>query len=66
MSKKTPFARLAATVGLGVSLFSYAGTLTVGVAADERLDLDPAGLAAAIQDEIAALGAREGRAEPPG
>ncbi len=43
-------------VGLGISLFSYAGTLTVGVAADERLDLDPAGLAAAIQDEIAALG----------
>lgn len=42
-------------VGLGVSLFSYAGTLTVGVAADERLDLDPGGLAAAIQDEIAAL-----------
>lgn len=43
-------------VGLGISLFSYAGTLTVGVAVDARLDVDAAGVAAAIQDEIDALG----------
>lgn len=43
-------------VGLGISLFSYAGTLTVGVAVDARLDVDAAGIATAIQDEIDALG----------
>lgn len=42
-------------VGLGISLFSYAGTLTVGVAVDARLHLDAARLAAAIEDEIATV-----------
>ncbi len=40
-------------VGLGVSLFSYAGTVTVGVAVDARLGLDAVRLAEAIDDEIA-------------
>lgn len=42
-------------IGLGISLFSYAGTVTVGVAADSELDVDAAGLAAAIEDEIRVL-----------
>ncbi len=39
-------------VGLGISLFSYAGTITVGVALDARLGLDASRLAAAIEDEL--------------
>ena len=42
-------------VGLGVSLFTYAGTLTVGVAADAGLDIDADDLARAIEDEIEVL-----------
>jgi len=42
-------------VGLGISLFSYAGTVTVGVAVDAALGIDAAELAHAIEDEIAVL-----------
>ncbi|MBN8229116.1 wax ester/triacylglycerol synthase family O-acyltransferase [Corallococcus macrosporus] len=42
-------------VGLGVSLFSYAGQVTVGVAADASRVPDPAALVSAFQDELAAL-----------
>jgi WS/DGAT/MGAT family acyltransferase len=54
-------------IGVGVSIFSYAGTVTVGVAADARLALDPAALAADVDAEItalAALSAPAGRAGP--
>jgi diacylglycerol O-acyltransferase len=42
-------------IGLGISLFSYAGRLTVGVAVDTRLELDAAALAQAVDDEIGSL-----------
>ncbi|RKH59476.1 wax ester/triacylglycerol synthase family O-acyltransferase [Corallococcus interemptor] len=42
-------------VGLGVSLFSYAGQVTVGVAADASRVPDPGALVAAFQEELDAL-----------
>ena len=42
-------------ISLGVSLFSYAGTVTVGVAVDAGIGVDPAALAEAIEDEIRVL-----------
>ncbi|NOK22513.1 WS/DGAT/MGAT family O-acyltransferase [Corallococcus carmarthensis] len=42
-------------VGLGVSLFSYAGQVTVGVASDASRVPDPGALVAAFQDELGAL-----------
>jgi diacylglycerol O-acyltransferase len=54
-------------IGVGVSIFSYAGTVTVGVAADAGLALDPAALAADVDAEISALAAVSapaGRAAP--
>lgn len=42
-------------VGLGVSLFSYSGQVTVGVASDASRVPDPEALVAAFQDELAAL-----------
>ena len=45
----------AAEVGLGVSLFSYAGTVRIGVAADAGLVPDPRQLADAVDAELAAL-----------
>lgn len=42
----------AGSIGLGVSIFSYAGTITVGVAADAGLVADPRLLAAAVEDEL--------------
>jgi len=44
-----------AALGLGVSLLSYAGEVTVGVRADAAVLADPAALAAAFQEELAAL-----------
>ncbi len=52
----------AGRISLGVSLFSYAGAVTVGVAVDSGLGIDPEGLAQQIQDE---LGVLRGLAEPP-
>ena len=40
---------------MGISIFSYAGTVTVGVAADAALAVDPAVLAADVDAEITAL-----------
>jgi diacylglycerol O-acyltransferase len=45
----------AASVGLGVSIFSYAGTVTVGVAADAGLVPDPGALARDLAAEVEAL-----------
>ncbi len=45
----------AGRIGLGISLFSYAGAVTVGVAVDAGLGIDPAGLAQQIEDEIGVL-----------
>lgn len=42
-------------IGLGISLFSYAGTITVGVATDVLLGIDAPDLARAIEDEITTL-----------
>jgi hypothetical protein len=42
-------------VGLGVSLFSYAGQVTVGVASDASRVPDPGALVAAFQEELDAL-----------
>ncbi|RKH61258.1 WS/DGAT/MGAT family O-acyltransferase [Corallococcus aberystwythensis] len=42
-------------VGLGVSLFSYAGQVTVGVASDASRVPDPGTLVAAFQEELDAL-----------
>ncbi|MGL5859519.1 MAG: WS/DGAT domain-containing protein [Angustibacter sp.] len=42
-------------MALGLGIFSYAGTVTVGVACDASLKVDPAALAAAIDDEVTVL-----------
>ena len=42
-------------VGLGISLFSYAGAVTVGVAVDAALGVDASELAQAIEAEIVVL-----------
>ena len=42
-------------IGVGVSIFSYAGTVTIGVAADARLTVDPEALAADVDAEITEL-----------
>jgi diacylglycerol O-acyltransferase len=46
------------SIGLGISIFSYAGLLRVGVLADAALVPDPATIVAAFDDEFAALLAR--------
>ena len=46
------------TLGLGVSLFSYAGQVTVGVASDAERVPDPGAIVAAFQDELDALASR--------
>ncbi len=43
------------SVGLGVSILSYAGDITVGVAADRNLVPDPAELTTAVQVELDAI-----------
>ena len=45
----------AGSVGLGVSILSYAGDVTVGVAADHNLVPDPGELTAAVRAEVDAL-----------
>jgi WS/DGAT/MGAT family acyltransferase len=47
-------------IGVGISIFSYAGTVTVGVAADARLGVDPEALAADVDAEITALAGSAG------
>ena len=39
-------------VGVGISVFSYAGRISVGVALDARLSVDPSALAQAIEAEL--------------
>ena len=43
--------------GIGISIFSYADEVTVGVLADEALVPDPQTLADAFNEELATLGA---------
>ena len=50
----------ACKLGLGVSIFSYAGEVTVGVSADAGLVPDPHRLLTAFRDELAALAAYAG------
>jgi diacylglycerol O-acyltransferase len=45
----------AGSVGLGVSILSYAGEITIGVAADRNLLPDPGELVVAAEDELAEL-----------
>jgi len=45
----------AGSIGLGVSIFSYAGAVTVGIAADAGLVAEPRLLATAVEEEIAEL-----------
>lgn len=47
-----------AALGLGVSVFSYAGKVTMGVRADASFPIDPRALAAGLDDELAALAPR--------
>ncbi len=51
-------------VGLGVSIFSYAGQVTVGVSVDAGLVPDPHRLVSAFQDELKALREGAGGQEP--
>ena len=48
----------AGSVGLGVSILSYAGDVTIGIAADRNLVPDPSRLVAAAEDELGDLARR--------
>ncbi|MGZ4611270.1 MAG: WS/DGAT domain-containing protein [Actinomycetes bacterium] len=48
----------AGSVGLGISILSYAGTVTVGVAADRNIVADPGEIAAAVEAELDELAQR--------
>jgi diacylglycerol O-acyltransferase len=50
-------------LGLGVSIFSYAGKVTVGVSVDAGLVPDPHRLLSAFRDELDALASAAARAE---
>lgn len=45
------------SIGVGVSLFSYAGHLRVGITTDSRLPIDPSQIAAEVKGELVAFGA---------
>ncbi|ACG73039.1 protein of unknown function UPF0089 [Anaeromyxobacter sp. K] len=47
-----------AALGLGVSVFSYAGKVTMGVRADAAFPIDPRALAGALDEELAAFAPR--------
>ena len=49
----TFFVPMTGAVGVGISVLSYAGTVTVGVCADAGLLPDPAPLARWIEDDLA-------------
>jgi diacylglycerol O-acyltransferase len=42
-------------IGVGVSIFSYAGTVTLGVATNASLGIDPVELVAAVEEELGVL-----------
>ncbi len=50
-------------MGLGISIFSYAGGVTIGVLADAGLVTDPEALVADLHAEFAALEAASARSE---
>jgi diacylglycerol O-acyltransferase len=54
-----------ATLGLGVSILSYAGGVRVGIRADRAIVLDPADLAGRVEAEMALLDPTEERAPAP-
>ncbi len=47
-------------IGVGFSIFSYAGAIRVGVAADEACVPEPAALVEAFEAELASLGVAGG------
>jgi diacylglycerol O-acyltransferase len=47
-----PWVPQAARVAIGISVFSYAGRIVVGVAGDEQVVPDPESVLAAVQDEL--------------
>ena len=49
---------------MGVSIFSYAGEVTIGLQVDAVLVPDPETIVAALGDELAALSARPRHHEP--
>ena len=51
------WAPCSASVGMSVSIFSYAGKVTVGFLVDAGLVPDPAELVAALEEELAQLAA---------
>jgi len=53
-----------AGIGLGVSIFSYAGEIVVGVMANAKLVPDPEAIVAAFEAEFAALQARVAQTAP--
>ncbi len=50
------------SIGIGVCVLSYAGTITIGVTTDQGVVADPAELVAGLEAEIAELTARVGPA----
>ena len=50
-------------MGIGISIFSYAGEVTIGVLADAGLVPDPAALVADLHAEFAALESASARSE---
>src|SRR6476620_10750863 len=52
-------------MGLGISIFSYAGTVTIGVIVDAGLVPDPDALVADMHVEFAALRAQAWAERPP-
>ena len=54
----------AGDIGMGVSIFSYAGEVTIGLQVDAVLVPDPETIIAALGDELAALSARPRHHEP--
>lgn len=50
----------AASIGLGIGILSYAGRVTIGVAADRNVAADPARLAAGVEAELDELARRLG------
>jgi len=48
-------------VGVGISVFSYAGVISVGIAVDACLRSDPSTLARAIEDELGGSGLARGQ-----
>jgi GNAT superfamily N-acetyltransferase len=64
LSRLTFWVPQAGALGLGVSILSYAGEVTVGVAADRNLLPEPRQLVEAVEDELTDLVARTLAVDP--